>query len=1252
MTAAPSQLFPLRYARGNLLFGRGDERVGLYRLPMISYPYKSVADKWSELGRLERLAITVGADFSLWRVQRAYPAERYEAQVEELLDDRHQSPEQWRNYIAGHYERLTTLASHIPELYLAVALREPTPAKIGGGLIRASDRARRRLEDLAGVSAPQPISHRDLLALANLEQRTFEWIRRMYGAERATTSQLQWLLRRAACRGVGEPRLDPHWTPDSLVISRDDGPVYEPLENDLWRLLNAPIQEDPRDERGDDPHGARLVIDAEEGRSYQTFMTLGALADDPYFPGGRAELLYDSLEAITFPVDAVLHAQWIGNRDALSQVRKRILEVDNAFADAAEGSRQGAGWLADEDRSRAREYEAILQSGEHPPMLRASVTYAIGADSARQLEQRASSLQETLGDIVLHRPNMMQETLFYDALPRAGGGRIPDYIQQMTTEQFAAMMPAGTSRVGSSDELGNSRGIYIGWSPAGGGRPVKTDPTEASQRARTSAIAFVGGLGSGKALAVDTPIPTPDGWRDMGELEVGQRVFDEEGRPCRITMTTEVMHEHRCYEVLFSDGSSVVADAEHRWLTLDLLARRARGYRANTTKRSRELPRGTSRHRGVYLTRRGRWHAQVAAGGTVSYVGTFDDEDEAARAVDAVRCARGIVDLDRCAPAVRTTDEIAASLYRGAQLNHAIPLASALQYDEVRDLPLDPFVLGLWLADGASRHGMLTIGAEDQEETIANLAAVGQPVTLPNPNAPIAFRATGLTAKLNKLGLLKNKHIPATYLRASVEQRLSLLQGLMDGDGYISAGGSAEYCSTRCALASDVYELVLGLGIKATMREDRARLHGRDIGPRYRICFSPELPVFRLSRKLARVRPSGSRSHRRFRYIVAVRPVASVPVRCITVDSPSHLYLAGHACIPTHNTVSAQLYAFAAERRGSQIVSIDSKQPVDGRYEHGFDRVPELEGRVDIIELSGNERERGKLDPLVIGLDDYREQLAASYFITLLGEPPSAQQNAIKRAILEVVRRGERSSRAVVDELLRSEDPHAREAGDSLDVLSNFGLAGLGLGKRENPIADERAAAAVTTIRMPGLVLPDPRATRSEYEDNERVSVATLHLAAAYALRLVAHDRERHKVILFDETKFLLGSPQGRAIVTKMVLAGRAVNATIALAVQRLDYLGDLEELIGTMFVFGQESDADARRALEILGLDPADRSLVQLLRGWSQSQDIHGRCLMRDLDGRVDEVQFDPVYEHLLQAFNTTPPRARKRQTQAEVPT
>src|SRR5262249_14155043 len=69
----------------------------------------------------------------------------------------------------------------------------------------------------------------------------------------------------------------------------------------------------------------------------------------------------------------------------------------------------------------------------------------------------------------------------------------------------------------------------------------------------------------GKALAVDPPIPTPHGWRTMGGLRVGDEVFGADGHPCRVVAATEAMLDRPCYEVVFSDGQSIVADAGHRW---------------------------------------------------------------------------------------------------------------------------------------------------------------------------------------------------------------------------------------------------------------------------------------------------------------------------------------------------------------------------------------------------------------------------------------------------------------------------------------------------------------------------------------------------------------------------------------------------------------------------------------------------------------------------------------------------------------
>src|SRR5208282_6896729 len=80
-------------------------------------------------------------------------------------------------------------------------------------------------------------------------------------------------------------------------------------------------------------------------------------------------------------------------------------------------------------------------------------------------------------------------------------------------------------------------------------------------------VLIAGATGSGKALALDTPIPTPRGWTTMGEVQPGDEVFDESGQPCTVTAATPVMLGRPCYEVEFSDGTVIVADAAHQWLT-------------------------------------------------------------------------------------------------------------------------------------------------------------------------------------------------------------------------------------------------------------------------------------------------------------------------------------------------------------------------------------------------------------------------------------------------------------------------------------------------------------------------------------------------------------------------------------------------------------------------------------------------------------------------------------------------------------
>ncbi|HEV3323767.1 MAG TPA: ATP-binding protein [Solirubrobacteraceae bacterium] len=361
---------------------------------------------------------------------------------------------------------------------------------------------------------------------------------------------------------------------------------------------------------------------------------------------------------------------------------------------------------------------------------------------------------------------------------------------------------------------------------------------------------------------------------------------------------------------------------------------------------------------------------------------------------------------------------------------------------------------------------------------------------------------------------------------------------------------------------------------------------------------------------------------------------APLPVRFDATQAPRESRASAVLLIGTlgsGKTVAAQTIEYAAERRGSLVVDFDPKP------DHGLHKLAELGERVGVLELSGDPAQQGKLDPLAIGLEDLREELACSYLLELLPGPSSTWENAVSLAVKDTVREGSRSLSRVVELLLTSDRAGARDAGEALEVIRDFGLARLGFGGGQT--AGIEAVKPVTTIRMPGLSLPEPSAARDTYTRAERVSVATLSLVAAYALQLISGDRSRHKVVGLDEIWFLLASPQGRQIINRLVRLGRAFNATLLLGTHRIGDLGDLADLIGVVLVFGQDSDDAASAALRFIGLEPT-RELVGLVRELRA-----GRCLMRDLSGRVGEVQVDLVYPHLLQAFQTTPGQQRTAQ-------
>ena len=182
--------------------------------------------------------------------------------------------------------------------------------------------------------------------------------------------------------------------------------------------------------------------------------------------------------------------------------------------------------------------------------------------------------------------------------------------------------------------------------------------------------------------------------------------------------------------------------------------------------------------------------------------------------------------------------------------------------------------------------------------------------------------------------------------------------------------------------------------------------------------------------------------------------------------------------------------------------------------------------------------------------------------------------------------------------------------------------------------------------RAPGHLSADPRPARprarharSEYSQAERVGEQIVRLIAMFAMQLMGAERERLKLFSFDEGWRLLGDPVGRTLLASLQRMGRSELAVPIISTQLVTdtLIGEresFENLIGATFVFGMRSEAEAARALALLGLDPEDRRMRQ-----SVLELEAGRCLFRDHRGRVEAIQVDLVVPSLLRALSTQLP-------------
>ena len=244
-----------------------------------------------------------------------------------------------------------------------------------------------------------------------------------------------------------------------------------------------------------------------------------------------------------------------------------------------------------------------------------------------------------------------------------------------------------------------------------------------------------------------------------------------------------------------------------------------------------------------------------------------------------------------------TTKHIKEHLTQGKVNNFCIYNPKPIKLPH-KELFIDPYIMGLWLGDGYSPEYQYSSSVEDSSFFSEQYKNAGYEGIQSKSTNIWTWTCRGLSTDLCKYDLINNKHIPQEYLNGSIEQRLSLLQGLIDSDGCIDKNGKVHFSNTNKKMISGIVELISSLGIKYTQEDIKPKSENHK--PSHIIRFTSGLEISRLPRKKENIRKDilKQTEHRK---IISVDFVKKGSATCFVVSSPDRTFLAGREMIVTHN---------------------------------------------------------------------------------------------------------------------------------------------------------------------------------------------------------------------------------------------------------------------------------------------------------------------------------------------------------------
>lgn len=380
-------------------------------------------------------------------------------------------------------------------------------------------------------------------------------------------------------------------------------------------------------------------------------------------------------------------------------------------------------------------------------------------------------------------------------------------------------------------------------------------------------------LGVGKAQPLHSRILTPEGYKTMGDIQIGDYVIGGDGQKHAV-LRTFPQGIRPVYKVSFSNGTSCECDIDHLWNVNTVFQRRNKSY---------------------------------VKGSGVKYPKKKHNPDWSFKTMSL---------RDIIAKGLRRINS------KGEEKEYifTIPTVKPVEFEEQK-IDFDPYFLGYYIGDGCCQRQSITVRNQDYTEAhkLLTYKANGQIREFYHEKRNVwNFDLNGdLRRKsIEKLGACntKDKYIPKEYLFNSIKNRVDLLCGLMDSDGYVNKRGICQYSTKSKQLSEDIYFLVRSLGGNASIKTKKVKYYSKK-REKYIVCgvcytitmsFETNIVPFRYTRKIKRYRP-------RVKYfnqtkIVDIQYMRDEETKCILVESDEHTYVT-EDFIVTHNTSATTGFA-------------------------------------------------------------------------------------------------------------------------------------------------------------------------------------------------------------------------------------------------------------------------------------------------------------------------------------------------------